>query len=401
MRKLAAAVALLVATMVPAKAADTDPLVAVQKVLDARVAAIRSGDKAAFLATVDPQAPASFKDAQGKLLDGLHSLPLDHYALEARLTDNGDLSGGLSARYGGAKVFVPETRESMRFSGYDIVDDVESLWLTFVERDDKWYVASDTDLEGLGLDSNVGLWNFGPVVVHPTAHFLALSHPAQANRLDALTAIGEQAMAKLDARWPIPWSEKIPMILPGSLAELGAVIQSTFDLDQFVAFTAYSDIRDNGYANTAARIYIQDKQLSQFDRDFQLETLVHELNHAAVAPFAGPEIPSWVHEGVADWIGRGTSLTERKPKGSDGKLPRDDEFEAGSGSAIQMAYDESRSAMSYLARRAGRDAPAKFIQALGAVTVAAGNSDYWVDASLRRLFGFGLADLQAGWAAGR
>src|SRR5581483_237599 len=135
---------------------------------------------------------------------------------------------------------------------------------------------------------------------------------------------------KLDTRWPIPWSEKIPMILPGSLAELGAVIQSTFDLDQFVAFTAYSDIRDNGYANTAARIYIQDKQLSQFDRDFQLETLVHELTRAAVAPFAGPEIPSWVHEGVADWIGRGTSLTERKPKGSDGKLPRDDEFEAGS-----------------------------------------------------------------------
>lgn len=191
------------------------------------------------------------------------------------------------------------------------------------------------------------------------------------------------------------------MILPGSLAELGAIIQSTFDLDQFVAFTAYSDIRDTGYANTAARIYIQDKQLSQFDRDFQLETLVHELDHAAVAPFAGPEIPSWVHEGVADWIGRGASLTEHRPKGSDGKLPRDDEFEAGSGSAIQMAYDESRSAVSYLARRAGLDAPAKFIQALGAVTVAAGNSDYWVDASLRRLFGFGLADLQAGWAAGR
>ena len=401
MRKLAAAVALLVATMVPAKAADNDPLVAVQKVLDARVAAVRSGDKAAFLATVDPQARGSFKDAEGKLLDGLHSLPLDHYALEARLTDNGDLGGGLSARYGGAKVFVPETRESMRFSGYDTVDDVESLWLTFVERDDKWYVASDTDLEGLGLDSNVGLWNFGPVVVHPTAHFLALSHPAQANRLDALTAIGEQAMAKLDSRWPIPWSEKIPMILPGSLGELGAIIQSTFDLEQFVAFTAYSDIRDTGYANTAARIYIQDKQLSQFDRDFQLETLVHELNHAAVAPFAGPEIPSWVHEGVADWIGHGATLTEHKPKGSDGKLPRDDEFEAGSGSAIQMAYDESRSAISYLARRAGRDAPAKFIQALGAVTVAAGNSDYWVDASLRRLFGFGLADLQAGWAAGR
>ncbi|MBV9254540.1 MAG: hypothetical protein JO054_09935 [Actinobacteria bacterium] len=401
MRKLAAAVVLLVVTIAPVRAAEGDPLSAVQGVLDRRVAAVRAGDKEAFLATVDPAASAAFKDAQGKLLDGLHSLPLDHYALEARLADNGDLSGGLSSKYGGAKVFLPETREHMRFAGYDTVDDVESVWLTFVERGGQWYVANDRDAEGLGLYSDVGLWNFGPVVVHPTAHFLALSHPAQANRLDALTAIGEQAMTRLHARWPIPWSEKIPMVLPGSLTELGAIIQSTFDLDQFVAFTAYSDVRDDGYANTASRIYIQDKQLSQYDRDFQLETLVHELNHAAVATYAGPEIPSWVHEGVADWVGQGSSLTERKPKGSDGKLPRDDEFEAGSGSAITMAYDESRSAISYLARRAGRDAPAKFIQDLGSVTVAAGNSDYWVDASLRRLFGFGLADLEAGWAAGR
>jgi hypothetical protein len=361
---------------------------------------VRSGDKEAFLATVDPKASAAFRDAQGRLLDGLHSLPLEHYALQARLADSGDLGGGLVDRYG-APVFLPETRESMRFTGYDATDDVESLWLTFVQRGATWYVANDTDLEALGLYSNVGLWDFGPVVVHTTAHYLALSHPAQAGRLDALTSIGEQAMAQLHARWPVPWSEKIPMILPGTLAELGAIIQSTVDLDKFVAFTAYSDLRDTGYANTAARIYIQDKELSQFGRDFQLQTLVHELNHAAVATFGGPAIPSWVHEGVADWVGHGVSLTERKPKGSDGKLPRDDEFVAGSSSSIAMAYDESRSAISFLARRAGRDAPAKFVQALGAVNVAAGNTDYWVDASLRRLFGFGLADLQAGWAAGR
>ena len=291
MRKLAAAVLLLSFLAVPPAHAADDPLAAVQKVLDARVAAVQSGDKAAFVATVDPQASAAFKDAQGRLLEGLHSLPLEHYALQARLADSGDLSGGLGDRYG-TRVFLPETRESMRFTGYDTTDDVESLWLTFVQRAGKWYVASDTDLEGLGLYSNVGLWDFGPVVVHTTAHYLALSHPAQAGRLDALTSIGEQAMTQLHARWPVPWAEKIPMILPGTLAELGAIIQSTVDLDKFVAFTAYSDDRDISYANTAARIYIQDKELSQFGHDFQLETLVHELNHAAVATFGGPAIPS-------------------------------------------------------------------------------------------------------------
>ena len=185
-------------------------------------------------------------------------------------------------------------------------------------RNGRWYVASDRDLDDLGLYSNVGLWNFGPVVVHATPHFLALSHPADGNRLDAPAAIGAQAMNDLHARWPLAWSERIPMVLPGSVAELAAIIQSTVDLDKFVAFTAYSDTRDTGYANTAARIYIQDKALSQFGHDFQLDTLVHELDHAAVATFGGPAIPSWVHEGVADWVGTGTSLTEHKPRGSDG-----------------------------------------------------------------------------------
>jgi hypothetical protein len=400
-RKLALAVVLLCSLAAPAHAAEEKPLAAVQHVLDARVAAVKAGDKAAFLGTVDPMATAAFRDAQGKLLDGLHSLPLDHYALEARLDDSGDLSTGLSGRYGGAKVFLPETRESMRFTGYDSIDDIESLWLTFLQRDGRWYVASDRDVEGIGLYSNVGLWNFGPVVIRTTPHFLALSHPAQANRMEALTSIGEEAMSILHTRWPLRWSEKIPMILPGSLTELGAIIQSTVDLDKFVAFTAYSDTRDTSYANTAARIFIQDKALSQFGHDFQLQTLVHELDHAAVASFGGPAIPSWVHEGVADWVGTGVSLTEHRPKSSDGKLPRDDEFSAGSSSSIALAYAESRSAMSYLARRSGRDAPARFVEALGAVNAAAGDNDYWVDASLRRLFGFGFADFQAGWAAGR
>jgi len=394
------AVAVLCAVAVPARAVQAEPLAAVQRVLDARVAAVRSGDRNAFLATVDPQAPQSFKDSQAQLLDGLHSLPLDVFRLEAREQDTGDLSTGLSARYSGAPVFLPETRQVMRLTGFDQSDDVESLWLTFVQRAGRWYVASSTDLESVGLHSSVGLWDFGPVVVHPTPHFLAMSHPADANRLDALATIGAQAMSDLHARWPLPWSERIPMVLPGSVTELAAIIQSTVDLSKFVAFTAYSDIRDDGYANTAARIYIQDTTLSQYPTTYQLRTLVHELDHAAVAPIGGPIIPSWVHEGVADWVGTGALPTEHKPTGSDGVLPRDDEFGAGSATSIQMAYAESRSAISYLARRSGHDAPARLIQALGQLRVTAGDSAYWVDEVMRRLFGVGFAEFEAAWAAG-
>jgi len=76
--------------------------------------------------------------------------------------------------------------------------------------------------------------------------------------------------------------------------------------------------RDDGWEATAPRIYIQDENLKAYDRPYQVETLVHELTHAAGAPLAGPFVPSWVHEGVADWVATGhrnhEPLAPRRPR---------------------------------------------------------------------------------------
>ncbi|MBW3614703.1 MAG: hypothetical protein KY439_05245 [Actinobacteria bacterium] len=397
---LAAAAATAAAPQHPARAAQAgdDRLAAVQAVLDARVAALANGDRAGWLATVDPQAPASFREAQSRSFEGLRSLPLERYELQARLEDTGDLSAGLDKRYGGP-VFLPETRQRLRFRDYDDRDAVDSLWLSFVQRDRRWYVAGDDDLAALGVDTFRGLWDFGPVEALAGEHFLTIYHPAQAERAKALAGIAEEALAVLRDRWDQPWSERIPLILPGSTDELEKLLQSTLDLDKFVAFVSYGAVRDTGWETTAPRIYIQDNNLSGYGRAYQVETLVHELVHAAGAPIAGPQIPAWVHEGAADWIATGRPPRERKPKGSDGRLPRDFEFTTGPQPQILRAYRESRSAISYLASRSGRGAPTALFRALGEPKVVAGSVDFQVDAALRRTAGAGLADLESGWAA--
>ncbi|MBW3555407.1 MAG: basic secretory family protein [Actinobacteria bacterium] len=399
MAALAAAAPGAQATRHTARAAQGsgDRLAAVQAVLDARVAALGSGDRAGWLATVDPQAPAEFQRAQGRSFDGLRSLPLERYGLQARLDDSGDLSAGLDRRYGGA-VFLPETRQRMRLRGYDDRDAVDTLWLTFVQRDRRWYVAGDDDLAGLGLDTFRGLWDFGPVETLAGEHLLTLYHPAQAERAKALAAIAEEALGVLRQRWDQPWSERIPLILPGSTEELEKLLQSTLDLDKFVAFVSYGAVRDTGWETTAARIYIQDKNLSGYGRAYQVETLVHELVHAAGAPIAGPQIPAWVHEGVADWIATGRPHRERRPKGGDGRLPRDFEFTTGPQPEILRAYRESRSAISLLASRSGGAAPTALFRALGEAKVAPGSVDFHSDAALRRTAGLGLAEFESGWA---
>jgi hypothetical protein len=374
-------------------------LAEVQRVLDARVDAVRSGDRDAFLATVDPAAPLAFRLAQAASFDGLRSLPLEVYSLTARLEDTGDLGRRLSVRYGGVPTFLPETRVRMRLRDYDDRDDVHALFLTFVQRASRWYVANDADLAPLGIDSFHGLWDQGPVEVQRTPHFLVLSHPAEAQRAGNLAAIAEEAIGTLDERWDQPWTHRVPLILPSSVDELALILQVTFDLDNFVAFVAYGTVRDKDWEATAPRIYIQDRNLSRYRRDYQIRTLTHELNHVAVASLAGPLIPSWVHEGVADWIALGRRIDERRPDGSDGRLPRDFEFTVGSSESINRSYAESRSFMSYLASRSGLGAPGELARALGAERVAPGSAEYRVDQVLMKVAGLVSADLEKEWAA--
>ena len=395
--------ALVISVAVPAaKAQEADPPTAdleakrraVQAVLDRRVDALRSGDRDAFLTTVDPEAPDSFRAEQGRSFDGLRSVPLERYALEARFEDTGDLGAGLEARYR-APVFLPETRVRLRLEGVDDRDAVTVQWNTFVRRGDRWYVGGDRDLEALGLDTVRELWDLGDVRLKRTEHLLVLSHPDTAARADAIAGLAERALATLGERWTVPWSGRIPIVVPRSVEDLETLLQSTFDLDKFVAFVSYGTDRDDGWEATAPRMYIQDRNLGRYEERFQVETLVHEFLHAAGVAAAGPFMPNWVHEGIADWVATGRSTTERKPAGSDARLPRDHEFTIGSGEAIVRNYAESRVAITALAAAKGLGAPQAFYERVGRPKVAAGNADHHAGVALREVAGLDVAGLEA------
>ena len=398
----AAAHATTVTNAAASAATAEEPLAAVQAVLDARVGAVKRKDKAAFLATVDPSAPAAFSAAQARHFDGLRSLPLASFALRASTDDTGDLGAGLAARYGGDKVFLPETRQVYRLEGYDDRDAVDHLWLTFVERDGRWFVGGDTDLEALGLETDRQLWDLGPVQLLFSEHVLVLSHPGQEARASALAAISEEAVGAFAALWDKPWSGRLTVVLPGSVDELERLLESTVDLDKFVAFAGYG-VEDSadGWTATAPRIFVQDARLGDYSRPAQVETLVHEIVHLVTAPLSGPFVPGWVHEGVADWLATGRPPAERRPAGGDALLPRDYELSTGSSAAIIRVYRESRAAVSLLAARKGATVPTTFFTRLGAVRVAPGSVDHNVDASLRAAAGLSLGELEAAWAARR
>lgn len=373
---------------------------AVQAVLDQRELAVRNGDRDAFLATVDPGADEDFKRRQAALFDGLRSVPLSTYELLVRPDEAPDLAVGLDDRYTADDVFLPAVEARYRIKGVDAVDALDGFFYTFLLREGRWRIVSDTDVEDLGLPSARNLWDFGPVARARSSHFTVLFDSANRNRAEALLRLAEDARERLAAGFDRPLPDQVLLILPRSVDQLAEMLQSTFDLSNFVAFAAASVDRDEGWQSTAPRVFAQDVNLARSGRSFQLETLHHELLHVAAFPFTGPFVPAWVHEGVADWIANGRGAPA-EVVGSDSVLPEDFEFTTGGLNAIVSAYQESTSAIAFLAEAKGDGAPLDLLVKAGEARTAPGTMDHHVDAALRSLYGKGLADFQADWAGGK
>jgi hypothetical protein len=399
-----AAMAALAAAVVPPAAAQTAAVTreeAVKQVLAQRVDAVQRGDRAAFLETVDIAATAEFKIHQGRLFDGLRSLPLATYELELRTDEVPDLGAGLAARYPGAEaVFLPPVEARYRLTGIDAIDAIDGYYYTFLLRDGRWRIVSDRDLEDVGLPSARNLWDYGPVHQQRTEHFTILHDPADRKRAEALGALCEQGYARLKSVFDKSIPAQIVVVLPHTLDQLREILQATFDLSNFVAFASAAVDRNDDWRSTAPRVYVQDVNLSRSRRDFQLQTFHHEFTHVSAFALAGPFVPSWVHEGVADWMASG----ERAPsevEGSDGLLPEDWEFTTGGAESIIRAYDESTSAMAFLAARKGKTAPLDLLARIGELRAAPGTAEYRVDQGLQAVYGAGLDQFQEDWNGGR
>jgi len=392
-----AAVVLVAGSLLPGVAAAQSRDAAVQAVLDARESAIRDGDRDAFLATVDPRAGEDFKRRQAALFDGLRSVPLSSYELVVRPDEAPDLALGLDGRYAAEDVYLPAVEARYRLEGVDAVDALDGFFYTFLLRDGRWRIVSDTDVEDLGLPSARNLWDFGPVARARSSHFTVLFDAADRERAEALLRLAEEARERLADGFDRPLPDQVLLILPHSVDQLAEMLQSTFDLSNFVAFAAASVDRDEGWEATAPRVYAQDVNLARSRRSFQLETLHHELLHVAAFPLAGPFVPAWVHEGVADWIASGRG-GPAEVEGSDGVLPEDYEFTTGGLDAIVSAYQESTSAVAFLAEAKGEGAPLDLLVEAGEARTAPGTVDRHIDVALRSLYGKGLADFQADWA---
>jgi tetratricopeptide (TPR) repeat protein len=129
-----------------------------------------------------------------------------------------------------------------------------------------------------------------------------------------------------------------------------------------------------------------------------VRVLRHELAHSFLTSRVGPTCPTWLQEGVAQWLEGGDPAREDRGlaplarggrileiRGLEGPFSNLSEHEA------TAAYAQSLSAVAHLLRLGGREGLRAFLTALAAGQTPA--------AALKTAYGFGYAELQSRWEA--
>jgi hypothetical protein len=397
----------VVASLLPSGARAQQPAdwrAAVKGLIETRARAVTSGDRAAFDATMS-LAPKSFRTAKDTWFSRMRALPLGSYSLTFDPNGYDDLASALVERPVAGEVHVATVLERIAFKTFDATPTSEDLYLTVIRRNGTWSIVADDDLDAIGLLSSRNVWDFGSVGQVARGGVLVLYQGDRGVAQQILSST-IAAIKYVQGRWPLRWPSRIVVIIPKSTGELSRILQTTFDLGPFVAFSASSLERPAGeYRLTGNRVYVQPGTFFGTPVAFQLDTLSHELLHVATRGYAGGFTPSWMDEGDAQDYGQRSlpALNDVRARVANhsfnAHLPEDFDFSLGSDNDIHNSYEEASSFVLYLISRFGPDAGANLYRALGNESpVSFGTARYHLDHACRTVFGVGFDELERAWA---
>ncbi len=356
----------------PARADITrDRIDAVRALLQRRAAAVLAHDRDALLDTIDPAATA-LRARQATLLDALREVPLSVWTYDLDPSHARPADRVLDRRYGAW--WAPDVSLRYALAGFDAVPTNRQQGLTFVRRGGRWYLAADDDFPE--HRTAYELWDGGPVVVARGASTLVLAHPGNDELVRLLLRDTDAAVPRVSALWGQRWAQRVVLVVPGSEAELRRLLPDVGDLSQIAALaTAELTHRGTGYHPVGDRVLIDPPNFARLGRLGRQVVLTHEVTHVASRDATGPAVPTWLVEGLADYVayrGLGVPLsTSAGELAADvragrlpARLPADQAF-AGDDPALAQVYEQSWLAVVLFVRTYGEPALVRLYRTVG------------------------------------
>jgi len=379
----------------PSKARDQ----AVRDLLAQRSKAVTSGDRAQFLATVDPS-DAAFYAKQSTLVDRLDALKFADWSYE--LAGDGPGFSPDRARVLPDRSVIVRVRLTYRLVGTTTSTDREQ-YLTIVPRGDDWLVASDTDGSASGLDTQRDLWDLGPVrtLRGDSSLIVADRRGATVAEMQKLADEADLAVHDVDEVWTGKWSRQPLVLMPRSQADMATIIDSDgAGLAQIAAVT--TGAFEAGLSR-GDRIVINPASWKTLDALGRRVVLTHEMTHVATRSSSVQSVPIWLSEGFADYVAYRATPVPTAIVASDvfrkvraGKapdhLPDSADFDAARGD-IASSYESAWLACRMISEQYGEK---KLVKLYSALSDSAGPG--WPDETVDVL-GVGRRQLVHDWKA--
>jgi hypothetical protein len=383
------------ATLTPSPTATTpDPeqirLAALEDLLRSRERAVRDKDAAAWLATVDPE-QAAFRARQAAQFANLARLPLSRW--EYSVLGPGPALSPPRQSALGPDAWVAQVDLGYRFGAADRSDVHSTEYLTLVDRDGSWLVASDTDAH-----SATEIWDLGPLTVLSGRSSVVIGLGSSAT-LTPYVAQADAAVTRVSAIWGTAWPRRVVVLVPKTQAQMGRLLdRSSATLDQIAAVTTGELTAAEGAPSGGAdQIIVNPAGFAKLGALGRRVVITHEATHVAVRASTPRQVAIWLSEGFADYVGYSGLGLPRTEVASDvlglvrrgtgpKALPDNEDFDA-TQSSIGPAYSASWLACSLIADRYGQAALlALYRAASGATAVKGVSADMSPEVATTRAF---------------
>lgn len=352
----------------------TDPRnEAIARLLERRATAMRTHDRAAYLATIDPGAKA-FHDVQAAAFDNAAQIPFASWDYELVAADAFTLPAQRLATFGGATVFTAQVDLTYRIDGFDSAPVRSPQYLTFVLRDGAWLVAADTDGADQGMGGAVQVWDLGPVSVLRGDSGIVLGVGDKTD-LRSYQKDMDAAVPDVHKVWGRAWAGKAVVIVPANQEQMARLLGA--EPQKYVRIAAVTTGERGADTESAAadRVIVNPDAFRELGAVERRVVMTHEITHVASRAFTRNWTPTWLSEGFADYVGylnSGQTIRSAAPElrrdVREGRVPQamptDEQFET-TQEALPQAYEMGWLACRMIAERWGEEKLVEFYRAVG------------------------------------
>ncbi|MFL6099897.1 MAG: hypothetical protein ACJ71T_08090 [Actinomycetales bacterium] len=397
---------------------------AVRQILVRRGAAVLRHDKAGFLADLDPSR-SNLRAQQTAIYDGLAKLDFARFSYRP----NGSaFNPGGHGTGKAATTHIAGVLATYQLQGYDTRPVVEAMAVTFVQRDHRWWIASDRDVDDeLPAAGHAEPWDDGQVGVAKGRHSLVIGQARDDATLQRVADAVDRAVTADLVFWPAGngrtrWAGRVVVYVPTEQREFTSLFRGskqTADGVVAVAIPVYDHMYFDAYGNghpygevSGSRIIINPKYFRPSSSFFAV-TLRHEVSHVAAQPITSPGTPSWLVEGLAEYVGWRQSDPSRTffARGVDRRtaeqinartfhltLPSSSTFYVGSSATIASRYTAGFLVCAYIQHRYGESRLKTFATRMDAAKTPSKERAV-LKSALQKTFGLSTTGLQNGVTA--